>query len=63
MQVCLKKISVDCVPEFFFLSPVASHGCYAVIFLTKLGRGLSLLILGKIIAKIAHLGSKKAGLS
>jgi hypothetical protein len=28
-----------------------------------LGRGLSLLILGKIIAKIADLGSKKAGLS
>jgi hypothetical protein len=34
-----------------------------VIFLTKLGRGLSLLILGKIIAKIAELGGKKAGLS
>jgi hypothetical protein len=34
-----------------------------VIFLTKLGRGLSLLILVKIIAKIADLGSKKAGLS
>jgi hypothetical protein len=28
-----------------------------------LGRGLSLLILGKIISKIADLGSKKAGLS
>jgi hypothetical protein len=28
-----------------------------------LGRGLSLLILGKIIATIADLGSKKAGLS
>jgi hypothetical protein len=28
-----------------------------------LGRGLSLLIFGKIIAKIANLGSKKAGLS
>jgi hypothetical protein len=28
-----------------------------------LGRGLSLLILGKIIAKTADLGSKKAGLS
>jgi hypothetical protein len=28
-----------------------------------LGRGLSLLILGKIIAKIADLGSKEAGLS
>jgi hypothetical protein len=28
-----------------------------------LGRGLSLLILGKIIAKTAYLGSKKAGLS
>jgi hypothetical protein len=28
-----------------------------------LGRGLSLLILGKIIAKIADLGSNKAGLS
>jgi hypothetical protein len=28
-----------------------------------LGRGLSLLNLGKIIAKIAYLGRKKAGLS
>jgi hypothetical protein len=28
-----------------------------------LGKGLSLLILGKIKAKIAHLGSKKAGSS
>jgi hypothetical protein len=28
-----------------------------------IGRGLSLLILGKIIAKIADFGSKKAGLS
>jgi hypothetical protein len=28
-----------------------------------LGRGLSLLVLGKIIAKIAHLGSKKEDLS
>jgi hypothetical protein len=28
-----------------------------------LGRGLSLLILGKIVAKTADLGSKKAGLS
>jgi hypothetical protein len=33
-----------------------------VFFLSLLGRGLSLLILGKIIAKIADLGSKKAGL-
>jgi hypothetical protein len=33
----------------------------AVIFLTLLGRGLSLSILGKIIAKIADLRSKKAG--
>jgi hypothetical protein len=30
-----------------------------VIFLAQLGRGLSLLILGKIIAKIANLGRKK----
>jgi hypothetical protein len=30
-----------------------------VIVLTLLGRGCSLLILGKIIAKIANLGSKK----
>jgi hypothetical protein len=28
-----------------------------------LGKGLSLLIFGKIIAKIANLGSKRAGLS
>jgi hypothetical protein len=35
----------------------------AVIFLSLLGRGLSPLILGNIIAKIADLGSKKAGLS
>jgi hypothetical protein len=28
-----------------------------------LGRSLSLYILGKIIVKISHLGSKKAGLS
>jgi hypothetical protein len=34
-----------------------------VIFLTLLGRGHSLLILGKIITKIADLGSKKAGFS
>jgi hypothetical protein len=34
-----------------------------VIFLAQLGRGLSLLILGKIIPKIADLGSKKTGLS
>jgi hypothetical protein len=33
------------------------------IFVPKLGRGLSLLILGNVIAKIADLGSKKAGLS
>jgi hypothetical protein len=35
---------------------------WAVIFLTYLGRGLSHLILGKIIAKIANLGNEKAGL-
>jgi hypothetical protein len=35
----------------------------AVIFLSKLGRGLSLFILRKINAKNAKLGSKKAGLS
>jgi hypothetical protein len=33
------------------------------LVLTKSGRGLSILILGKLIAKIADLGSKKAGLS